>query len=142
MLVRAPGQVTRGRVSSALQSQVDFPQTFLAAAGIPAPGIMQGVNQLDVWQARAERARNWVLVENRHNPTTVHLRTLVTGRHKITVYRDAAYGELFDLADDPGEQRNRWDDPIYRDLKAALLLDFVQAEIQREPTRMPRIAGA
>jgi arylsulfatase A-like enzyme len=142
MLVRAPGQVTRGRVSSALQSQVDFPQTFLAAAGIPAPGIMQGVNQLDVWQGRAERARDWALVENRHNPTTVHLRTLVTGRHKITVYRDAAYGELFDLADDPGEQRNRWDDPIYRDLKAALLLDFVQAEIQREPTRMPRIAGA
>ena len=142
MLVRAPGQVMAGRVSSALQSQVDFPQTFLAAAGIAAPGIMQGVNQLDVWQGKAERARDWALVENRHNPTTVHLRTLVTDRYKLTVYRGADYGELFDLADDPGEHRNRWDDPAYREIKAALLLRFVQAEIQREPTRMPRIAGA
>jgi hypothetical protein len=29
----------------------------------------------------------------------------------------------------------------YAEVKA-LLLQFVQAEIQREPTRMPRIAGA
>lgn len=144
MLVRAPGHAdaAAGRVSSALQSQVDFPQTFLAAAGIATPGIMQGVNQLDVWQGKAERARDWALVENRHNPTTVHLRTLVTDRYKLTVYRDADYGELFDLADDPGEHRNRWDDPAYREVKAGLLLKFVQAEIQRESTRMPRIAGA
>jgi len=103
---------------------------------------MQGVNQLDVWQGKAEQAREWALVENRHNPTTVHLRTLITDRYKLTVYRGADYGELFDLADDPGEHRNRWDDPAYREVKAGLLLRFVQAEIQREPTRMPRIAGA
>ena len=81
-------------------------------------------------------------VENRHNPTTVHLRTLITERYKITVYRNAAYGELFDLEDDPGERCNRWGDPTYASVKAELLLKFVQAEIQREPTRMPRIAGA
>jgi uncharacterized sulfatase len=83
-----------------------------------------------------------VLVENRHNPTTVHLRTLVTERFKITVYRDAAYGELFDLERDPGELHNCWGDPEYAAVKGELLLRFVQAEIQREPTRMPRIAGA
>lgn len=142
MLVRWPGQVPAGRVSTALQSHVDWPQTFLAAAGIDPPGYMQGVNQLDVWRGRAERARDWALVENRHNPTTVHLRTLVTDRYKITVYRSASYGELFDLQEDPEERCNRWDDPAYEGIKAELLLRFVQAEIQREPMRMPRIAGA
>ncbi|MBL7201265.1 MAG: DUF4976 domain-containing protein, partial [Anaerolineae bacterium] len=77
-----------------------------------------------------------------HNPTTVHLRTLVTERFKITVYRDAAYGELFDLERDPEELHNGWGDPAYAEVKGELLLRFVQAEIQREPTRMPRIAGA
>ncbi|MCC9076374.1 sulfatase-like hydrolase/transferase [Litorilinea aerophila] len=142
MIVRQPGQIPAGQVSDAIQSLVDFPQTFLAAAGIEAPGFMQGVNQLPVWQGKQATARDHALVENRHNPTTVHLRTLVTDRYKITVYRNADYGELFDLETDPGELHNRWDDPDYADVKAELLLKFVQAEIQREPTRMPRIAGA
>lgn len=103
---------------------------------------MQGVNQLDVWYGRRSSARDHALGENRHNPTTVHLRTLITERYKITVYRNAGYGELFDLETDPGEHCNRWDDPAYAGLKAELLLKFVQAEIQRKPTRMPRIAGA
>ena len=95
-----------------------------------------------MWGGDESQAREHVLVENRHNPTTVHLRTLVTERFKITVYRDADYGELFDLQEDPRELRNCWDDPAYAEIKGKLLLRFVQAEIQREPTRMPRIAGA
>jgi uncharacterized sulfatase len=142
MIVRYPGVVPAGVTSAALQCQVDWPVTMLRAAGIEVPGLMQGLDQLAVWRGEQARARNWVLVENRHNPTTVHLRTLITDRFKITVYRDAAYGELFDLEADPGELHNAWDDPAYAEVKAQLLLQFVQAEIQREPTRMPRIAGA
>lgn len=142
MIVRQPGTVPAGAVSESLQSLVDYPQTFLTAAGIETPGNMQGINQLDVWQGNETGAREWALVENRHNPTTVHLRTLVTDRYKITVYRGADYGELFDLETDPGEFHNRWDDPDYAAIKSDLLLKFVQAEIQREGTRMPRIAGA
>ncbi|MBX3011653.1 MAG: sulfatase-like hydrolase/transferase [Caldilineaceae bacterium] len=142
MLVRQPGTVPAGQVSAALQSLVDYPQTLLAAAGILAPGRMQGVNQWAVWQGEQATARDWALVENRHNPTTVHLRTLITARYKLTVYRDADYGELFDLETDPGELQNRWDDPAYQAIKTQLLLDFVQAEIQRESTRMPRITHA
>jgi hypothetical protein len=53
-----------------------------------------------VWRGQEAPVRDWALVENRHNPTTVHLRTLVSDRFKITVYRNAPYGELFDLQDD------------------------------------------
>jgi hypothetical protein len=44
------------------------------------------------------------------------------------------------LPADPRELQNRWDDPAYAGVKTELLLRFVQAEIEREPTRMPRIA--
>ncbi len=141
LIARLPGQIPAGVVSQAIQSQIDLPPTFLSAAGIPIPGAFQGINQLPAWRA-SSAGRDHALVENRHNPTTVHLRTLVTERYKITVYRSSAYGELFDLVEDPNEIRNRWDDPAYAQIKANLLLRFVQAEIQREPTRMPRIAGA
>ena len=142
MIVRYPGVAPAGVRSNTLQCQVDWAPTFLSAAGIEVPGLMQGLDQLDVWAGDEAQARDWVLVENRHNPTTVHLRTLVTDRFKITVYRDGAYGELFDLAQDPDELHNCWDDPAYAETQSRLLLQFVQAEIQREPTRMPRIAGA
>ncbi len=141
MIVRWPGHVPAGEVSNSLQSLVDFPQTWLAACGIEAPGIMQGVDELDVWIGERESARSHVLVENRHNPTTVHLRTLITERYKLTVYRNAAYGELFDLEADPSELTNQWDNPAYRTVKSDLLHEFVQAEIQRESTRMSCIAG-
>ncbi len=142
MIVRQPGAVPAGVVSDALQSQIDYAPTFLGAAGLSAPGIMQGVSQLGVWRGIAKPNRDHALIENRHNPTRVHLRTYVNQRYKLTVYRNAGYGELFDLQDDPQERCNRWDDPQYQTVKSELLLRFVQADIQREPTRMPRIAGA
>jgi len=103
---------------------------------------MQGVNQLDTWCGKTESSRRHILVENRHQPTRVHVRTYVDARYKSTVYRDADYGEFFDLQDDPNELRNLWDAPEATELKGRLLLKFMQAELQREPTRMPRIAGA
>jgi arylsulfatase A-like enzyme len=146
MIVRYPGHVPAGVVSNALQSQIDFVPTFLDAAGIKAPGTMQGSSRMVDWGSggggTAGGGRDWALVENRHNPTSVHLRTLVTDRYKITVYRDHDYGELFDLEGDPGELHNLWSDPNSAILKQDLLLRFVQAEIQREPTRMSRITHA
>ena len=141
-IVRWPKRIPGGRTVEALQSLIDIPETMLDAAGVDVPGRMQGVSQLDVWTGEREGARDNVIVENRHQPATVHLRTFVTDRYKLTVYRDAPYGELFDLEDDPREVHNRWDDPAYASTKSDLMLQFLNAELQREPTRMPRVSGS
>jgi uncharacterized sulfatase len=83
-----------------------------------------------------------VIVEDRFEPTLVHLRTYVDERYKITVYRDRDWGEMFDLEQDPREERNLWDNPACATLKCELLKRFVNAELKREPTRMKRIAHA
>ncbi|MBV7336833.1 sulfatase-like hydrolase/transferase [Chloroflexi bacterium TSY] len=141
-IVRYPGHVPPGTTNDALQGLIDLAPTFLEAAGIDVPGIMQGVSQLDVWRGEAVQARDHVLVENRHQPTAVHLRTYIDERYKMTIYRDHDYGELFDLLIDPNEIHNRWYDPDWTDVKATIMQRFLNAELQREPTRMPRIAGA
>jgi len=100
MLVRWPGHVPAGATSDALQGLIDLPTTFLAASGIDVPGQMQGVNQLDVWRGSADSARDDVIIEHRHQPTAVHMRSFVTSQYKITVYRDHEYGELYDFDND------------------------------------------
>lgn len=103
---------------------------------------MQGVSQLEVWQGKQQKARDEAIVEFRHEPTTIHLRTYVDERYKLTIYRDQSYGELFDLQQDPDERCNRWDDAAYFEVKAELFGKFLNAELRREPMEMPRIAGA
>lgn len=141
-LVRYPGQVPAGAQSDALQSLVDLAPTFLSMSGIPIPRGMTGVDQSRVWLGHSAGARDHALVEFRHEPTTIHQRTYVDQRYKLTVYYNQTYGELFDLQEDPGEIRNRWDDPNAKELKSRLLMQMVWAELGKEAMPMPRIWGA
>ncbi len=138
-LVRWPGHVPAGRTSDALQSLVDLPQTLLSLCGIAAPRAMTGVDQSKVWLGKADRARPHVVVENRHQPTTIHAKTYVDDRYKLTVYYNRDYGELFDLRSDPGEARNLWAEPECKDLRAELVMKLLFAEMGKEPLWMPRI---
>ena len=95
-----------------------------------------------MWKGRAARSREHVIIENRHEPTTIHLKTFVNERYKITVYYNQSYGELFDLRQDPGELNNLWDSPAHAELKADLVMKLLFAEMGKEPLRMPRVAGA
>ena len=103
---------------------------------------MTGVDQSQVWLGEIPAAREHVLIENRHQPSTVHVHTYVDSRYKLTVYRDKPYGELFDLLDDPDEFHNLWEAPEAAELKTDLLLRFLHAEMAKEPLLMPRIAVA
>ena len=141
MIVRWPGHVPAGAVSEAIQSLVDYAPTFLAAAGMRIPGVMTGVSQLETWRG-GQAVRDHAIVENHHNSTKIHLRTYVTDRYKITVYRTGDHGELFDLQEDPGEVNNLWHDPAAEALRSRMLYELVQAILAYEPMRMPRIAGA
>ena len=141
MIVRWPGRVPAGEVCDDIQNLVDLSPTFLAAAGLPVPGTMTGLNVLSNW-CGGPAVRTWSITENRHTFKNVHLRTYVERRYKITVYRGGEDGELFDLQEDGGEVHNLWHEPAAAEVKARLLHEFLQATMTCEPTPMPRIAGA
>jgi arylsulfatase A-like enzyme len=140
-LVRWPGRVSAGQVSSSLQNLVDLAPTFATVARLPVPGSMTGVDQNANWTL-GQTVRRYSLTENHHGARFCHMRTYVDDRHKITVYRAMDNGELFDLENDPEERNNLWWDPSCQTLKQGLLLKFMQATLETEPMRMPRIAIA
>ena len=116
--------------------------TFLSVAGLAIPGIMSGVDQSGVWTGQKEQARDHVIVENRHEPTTIHVKTYIDQRYKLTVYYNRDYGELFDLESDPAEINNLWAEPDYAGLKAQLITKLLFAEMGKEPLWMPRVTNA
>lgn len=141
-VARLPGVITPGTRTDALISLVDLAPTFLDAAGINIPRCMTGKSQWATLKGDAQPVRDHVIVENHHQPTTLHLKTYVNKRYKLTVYYNQTYGELFDLEQDPGEINNLWNDPGSQMLKQDLLLKYIHAELGKEPMWMPRIAGA
>jgi arylsulfatase A-like enzyme len=86
--------------------------------------------------------RDHILVENRHQPTTIHCKTRVDRRYKIAVYWQRDYGEVFDLQEDPKELNNLWHDPGAQNLKAELIRQLLFSEMGKEPVPMPRVAAA
>jgi len=71
------------------------------------------------------------------------VRRLAAEPPTLAAYRAANPADDMAPADQASQVWRRFrDDPAYAAVKAQVLHEFVQAELQREPTRMPRIAGA
>ena len=138
-IVRYPGKVPAGKNSGAMQSLVDLAPTFLNMAQIPVPGCMTGVVQTEVWYGNKDNARDHIICENHHDPVSVHLKTYVDERYKLTLYYNRSYGELYDLKEDPMEINNLWDNKEYSEVKSELLLKYIWAEMGKEPMWMPRL---
>ena len=141
-IARLPGVTKPGARTEAMISLVDLAPTFLDAAGLPVPRCMTGRSQKAVFDGSSDAVRDHVIVENHHQPTTLHLKTYVDARYKLTVYYNRSYGELFDLGNDPGEVNNLWDEPSSRALKQEMLLKYIHGELGKEPMWMPRVASA
>lgn len=131
MIARLPEKIPAGTQSHTLQSLVDYAPTFLEYCGFDIPADMTGVSQLDIWQGDETHAREHVIVENRHQPTTINMKTYIGTRYKITAYYGRDYGEIFDLQHDPDELNNLWADEA---LRTDLMEKFLRAEMLKEET--------
>lgn len=142
-IARWPGHIAANHDTSDIVSLVDLAPTFLGAAQAKVPIDMTGMDLHRNWCGESGAPqRKAAIVENRHQPTTIHVRTYVDARYKITVYYNREYGEIFDLQEDPGEIRNLWSLPECAELKSELLLKLIHTELGKEPLSMPRIGGA
>jgi arylsulfatase A-like enzyme len=116
-LIAQPGRIAPA-VSDAMLSGYDVYPTLLDYAGVPAPraAAMPGQSFAAVLREGRAAPRDDVVVFDEYGPTRM-LRT--RGWKYVHRYPDGPH-ELYDLATDPGERRNRIDDPASGDVVAAL----------------------
>ncbi len=117
---RVPG-MTVGRRVAAPASQLDFADTVCDLTGVERMGTSQGMSMRPVLEGEAESYRESAVIEFRSQYRRhLDLTTIRTPQWKLTHYRGQPYGELYDLANDPDEFVNLYDDPGSRDRRDEL----------------------
>ncbi|MEZ5740089.1 MAG: sulfatase-like hydrolase/transferase [Burkholderiaceae bacterium] len=118
----------------ALAQTIDIPMTILARAGLAAYAGIQGIDLLPVIEQRGA-GREDVLIQfdsQRQLPgtqITVRTHTLRHQSWRLSRMEGVDWGELYDLASDPGELHNLWDDPAMRDVRSMLIERMVRVEM-------------
>lgn len=123
---------------------VDIAPTILAAAGIAVPDWMQG-SPLPSAPGDARRERVFTEWIDEYDGNEIVMQTMVRGRHLITAYRPTnryagTEGELYDLANDPHQWRNLWNEPGSAALKLDLLDDLAANLPEGRPAPLRKIA--
>ncbi len=116
--------------TDALVSVVDILPTLLDYAAVDVPPGVQGLSLRPVLES-GETIRDHLIIEQRWGEQpTEEFTTLVTDRHKFSVYSNGVEGELYDLRDDPLEQRNLFNDPAAAALQNELMHRFAAAQLR------------
>lgn len=100
-------------------STIDLAPTILERAGISPFYGMQGLGLLPfINGSEPERDRSVIIEEDGHAATfgmthPVRARSVVTRTHRLTIYTETDWTELYDLQNDPDESNNVASDPNY-----------------------------
>lgn len=83
LLIKWPGVVSSGQVSEALVSLMDLTATWLEAAGIPVPEVMQSRSLLPVLNGNKDRIRDYVYAERNWHDNWDPMRSIIGDRYKL-----------------------------------------------------------
>jgi arylsulfatase A-like enzyme len=126
LFIRWPGVTKAGSSSTSLVSTLDFPETFLDAAGVPVPGDMQGrsLRPILAGQTPADwRTSFYYHYYEYPGPHSVRKHYgVVTERYKLFHFYEPEmnYWTLMDRQTDPHELKNVYGDPAYAKAQKAM----------------------
>jgi arylsulfatase A-like enzyme len=132
LLVRWPGVTQPGSRNANLVSVLDFPETFLQAAGVPVPDDMQGRSLVSL--LKGQTPDDWRKSFYYHyyeypGPHSVRKHYgVVTDRYKLFYFYEPEmnYWTLIDRETDPHELKNVYDDPEYASVKQELAKELAR----------------
>ena len=142
LMIRWPKHYRAGLKCEALVEMVDLAPTLLEAAGVPRMDGMQGKSLTPLLTGAANQHRDSVYTEfydvRPAGVDSVTATSVRTTAARLTTYHALRTGELYDLAKDPGEFRNLWNDPNSRPLREemmARLVDRMAGTVDPLPVR-------
>jgi arylsulfatase A-like enzyme len=129
-MVRWPGRIQPGSTQGAIAINCDFAPTFLELAGLAIPADIQGRSLVPLFSGK--RPGDWrtsMYYRYYHDPGHHNTRAhygVATETHKLIYFWKKDQWELYDLAKDPEELRNIYDDPAARDIVVRLKAELAR----------------
>jgi arylsulfatase A-like enzyme len=134
--------LTKSTVSDSIVGTVDLPKTILNLLGVNKklhPEGMQGYDITPIFLEPNHKIRQQVLIEHDEEiaqDKIFRLRTLVTGKHRLTLYDGYdGIGDIFDYKNDPNEINNLWNSD--KELRNKLMEKLLREIINLRP-RLPK----
>ncbi len=129
LLIRWPLVIKSNSQSNQMVQNLDFAQTILAAAGIPALPEMQGESLIPLLQGQNEQWKREAVYYHYYEYPSIHMVKrhygIVTQDYKLAhFYYDVDEWELYDRKKDPQEMRNVFDDPDYQEVVQNLIREL------------------
>jgi arylsulfatase A-like enzyme len=128
-----PEVAAKNAVSHALSGTLDIADTILDRAGLAGYNGIQGASLMPIVRGETDpQRRDAVLIEEEGQRTHLgfnqppSVRTLITERWRMSVYRGVSWGEMYDLDSDPCGSHNLWNDPAYAPARAELTEQLVR----------------
>jgi arylsulfatase A-like enzyme len=133
LLIQWPGHIAPGRSTSALVQNIDYAPTLLDAAGVKPSTPMHGVSLLPLFEAKPlkwQRDLYYHFYENPGFHGVARHYGVRTDRYKLIHYYQNDEWELFDLEDDPEDQKNLFGAAGYADITSDLKKRLADLRIQ------------
>ena len=124
LIAWSPGRCPAGHVVPSLCQQMDVGPTILELAGIPVPDTLEAISMLPALQGEPWPGRDHVFAEQAKDGILTHAEFMTMVRTidwKLVHFLDDPSGQLFDLANDPDELVNLWNDTNSLRIKQELL---------------------
>lgn len=116
-----PEQLPAGKRVDATTSLIDIMPTILDYLAIPYNGFVQGVSLRPSIEGSAGKLHDTVWAELN---TWIHVQAVMNDSHKLIRNVSNDSWELYDLANDPREHANLFDQPSARDARLALTAEW------------------
>jgi arylsulfatase A-like enzyme len=130
LMARWPGHIQPGTKNNTMVQNIDYAPTFLDVAGISIPSAMQGLSLKPMLQdARAKFSRSslyYHFYEYNADHTVLQHLGVRTDRYKLIYFYTVNEWQLYDLKNDPAEQKN-----LIADKKHAGVLVNMKKELLR-----------
>jgi arylsulfatase A-like enzyme len=126
-----------------LSGSIDIGATVLGRIGLAPANGNQGHDLMTAAAEGSAPVREALLIEEDQFPVNsnidyyMRMRSLVTGRYRLTFWEGDPLGELFDRETDPLELNNLWNDPGAQGLKKELF-EVMLRETLRHQDKGPR----
>jgi arylsulfatase A-like enzyme len=145
LLIRWPAMIQPGSVNRDLVSNLDFAQTLLEIAGVPADPTMQGKSMVPLLEGRRAFHRDYHYYHYYEYPgwhMVLRHEGIYDGRYKLIHYYDVDEWELIDMQVDPLELTSVYSNPEYSHTVSRLkqaLADKKQQYLVPPGTPAPRV---